>query len=1099
MNRLSKIKFTGIASGLLSVAAFAQAGGVSAMSAAPRAPIQLQTQLRRNPVAVNSRHPQFGWVLPWAGHGQMQSAYEILAASSQTLLAQGKGDLWDSGKIKSDDSQNIRYAGRALTVREKCFWEVRVWNQSGKVSSWSRPAHWREALPTNAAWHGAQWIGLQKTASSSGQVLHNAHWIWYPEGQPAQAAPPGWRYFRRVINLPTNIKLRSAAVTITADNAFDLTINRQPVGSGSDFNHAYSMVITRYVHPGRNIVTVAAQNQGSAPNPAGLIGMFHFSLADGHSINVPTNADWQAAKRAGTHWKSAMVLGGYGMGPWGQIGGGYRRSLPARYLRRDFIIPKSIKNAIVYFSGLGWSKLYINGHTVSRDELSPALSWYPKRCYYRSYNVTRYLVKGRNTISVILGNGRFYAPRRHTPAPTIGFGVPRLMLLLHVRMATGASLLVRSGTEWKATTDGPITANNEYDGETYDARKRMPGWDKPGFNASAWRPAVVLPPPGGRLISQFSQPIQVTQIVHPVKLSLIAPGKWMFDMGQNMAGWCRIRVPNAPAGTTIVLRHGESLTRNGKYSVNLDSNKPGRVHLFVANLRSARQTDTLILNGHGPRTWHPIFTTHGFRFVEMTGFPGTPSLSTLEGQEVHDALPVNGGFSCSDPLVNRIFHNWRWDVQNNYRSIPSDCPQRDERQGWMGDRSEESKGEMFVFNNERFYQMWLDDMQDGQLAGGSVCDVNPPFWPFYNNSITWPGTFVFLPYSLYTQFGRISILRDHYAAEAKWVRFELGFVHHGITAMDNYGDWCSPPRSPWHIHSRDPRRSTPGPLLASVTLYQILEIMSREAGLLNHPADQTFWLNTAAKIKSGINRELWNSRKQYYGNGSDTSCILPLAAGVVPPSRRVAVIRRLLYRVNGVQHGHVGTGLVGGQWLFRTLTNIGQSQAAWRMLNKTSYPGWGFMVRHGATTLWELWNGNTANPAMNSQDHVMLTGDMITWLFEDLAGIKSDLREPGFGHIIMKPRPLHGLAWVKAWHRSAYGRIVSNWKVIGTRDFRWHIVIPANSTATVEIPASSARTVRLANRKIPSVAWIKYIGFRHGRAIYRIGSGDYDFSSVLSR
>ena len=238
MNRLSKIKFTGIASGLLSVAAFAQAGGVSAMSAAPRAPIQLQTQLRRNPVAVNSRHPQFGWVLPWAGHGQMQSAYEILAASSQKLLTQGKGDLWDSGKIKSDDSQNIRYAGRALTVREKCFWEVRVWNQSGKVSSWSRPAHWREALLTNAAWHGAQWIGLQKTASS-GQVLHNAHWIWYPEGQPAQAAPPGWRYFRRVINLPTNIKLRSAAVTITADNAFDLTINRQPVGSGSDFNHAY--------------------------------------------------------------------------------------------------------------------------------------------------------------------------------------------------------------------------------------------------------------------------------------------------------------------------------------------------------------------------------------------------------------------------------------------------------------------------------------------------------------------------------------------------------------------------------------------------------------------------------------------------------------------------------------------------------------------------------------------------------------------------------------------------------------------------------------------------------------------------------------------
>lgn len=1061
------------------------------------APTHLQTQLRSDPLAINSVHPQLGWILPWKGRGQFQRAYEILVASTRQLLAQNRGNLWNSGKISSHQSINITYDGSALTSRQRCFWKVRVWNQIGEKSRWSKTAQWEEGLLTQGQWRQAQWIGLPLHRNSIARRLAHDQWIWYPEGQPAQSAPVGTRYFRRIITISGNIQLQKATVAMTADNAFVLRINGHQALQGDNFNHIYLADVARFFHAGRNAIDVIAQNTGTTANPAGLIGQFHLVLTGGRTVNVATNTAWRTARSLQGHWKPALALGNYGMSPWGSNTGAYQRSLSARYLRRDFTLNKSVGRAIVYFSGLGWSKLFVNGHRVSKDQLSPALSWYPRRCYYRTYNVTKFLHKGKNTVGVILGDGRFYAPRLHIPAATVSFGAPRLLLQLHIRLADGAIQSVVSNDHWKATDHGPICANNEYDGEVYDARLRMRGWDQPGFNAAAWKPAAALKSPGGRLVSQFAQPIQVMQKLHPVKLAEIAPGKWIFDMGQNMAGWCRINVPDAPTGTTIVLRYGESLTRNGKYTTNLYSTKKGPLHLFVANLRSAKQTDTLIVNGSGPTIWHPAFTTHGFRFVEMTGYPGTPTLSTLEGQEVHDALPVTGGFSCSDKLVDAIVHNWRWSTQNNYRSIPSDCPQRDERQGWMGDRSEESLGETFAFNNERFYELWLWDMQDGQKPDGSISDVNPPYWQFYNNDITWPSTFIFLPANLYRQFGRLSVIRDHYAAEKKWMLLELSYVHNGITTMDSYGDWCSPSRSPLHIHSRDPKRSTPGPLLASVTLYQDLKLMAWYANLLHKGGDQRYWLNAATDLEMGINRSLWNTQKNYYGDGSDTSCILPLAAGIVPASRRADVIKRLLYRINVVQHGHVGSGLIGGQWLFRTLTHIGQAQTAWNMLNKTTYPSWGYMVRHGATTIWELWNGNTANPAMNSQDHVMLIGDMSAWLYEYVGGIKSDPRDPGFHDIIMRPLILHGLTWVKAWHRSPYGKIVSDWKIGLGSGFHWLVKIPANSSATVEIPAATAQAVRLDGHKIINKPWIRFMALKNGRAIYRVEAGTYRFTTPL--
>ena len=1066
------------------------------------APIHLRCDWRRDPTAINSTRPLLSWVLPWKSRGQDQSAYQILVASSRTLLAANKANLLDTGKGFTSRSINVQYVpfdAPPPTAGTRYFWKVRVWNQAGEVSGWSRVHHWREGLLSPADWHTAQWIGIPRSRPPI--VLRRSFWIWYPQGSPAQAAPVGTRYFRRNIKLPTQRRLVSATATMTADNVFTLWINGHRAASGSDFNTASSVQIAGLCHPGLNVINVTAVNQGNTPNPAGLIAEFHFVFARGRSLNIHTDAHWLAARQPHHGWKPVRVLGRYGMGPWGMVG---EPSVPqpAVYLRHKFMVHAPIKRAIAYWCGLGLSKLYINGHPVSRVQLSPALSWYPKRCYYVARNVTKLLRRGYNAVGVILGNGRMYG----MPGYSIQLP-PRMILMLRILYADGSTAVVTSSTQWKVTDRGSIRMNNEYNGETDDARMAMPGWDKVGFDASGWRPARLVHSPGGRLVAQFQQPIRVTQVIHPVALLHVGKGKWIFDMGQNMVGWCRIVVPRTAVGTQIVLHFAEALTKNGhrwmpplgpgKRLIAAEKAQPSGLGLYTANLRSAKQTDTLILNGK-PIVWHPLFTYHGFRYVELTGYPGKPSLSTLQGQEVHDALPVIGRFACSDPLVNRIYRNCKWGIQDNYRSIPTDCPQRDERQGWMGDRSAESKGEMFIYNVERFYNKWLWDIQDGQKPDGDIADINPPYLNIYVHDVTWPGTFIMVADNLYLQYGETAPIRKHYAAMARWIAYQMKMVHNGIDPNGGFGDWDPPPHAhSTNIGSHDPRRSTPGPLLATASMYKYLHIMARFARLLHKPADQRRWLAQAAILYAGFNKSLWDTKDGYYGNGSDTSCLLPLAVGIVPVARQAAVRHRLLWLIRRRQQDHLYCGLIGMQWAFQALSRIHEASLAWAWLNKTTYPSYGYMIKHGATTVWENWNGNTADSGMNSMNHVMLIGDMVTWLYQNVAGIKAAPAAPGFKKIIMCPHLMKNLMWVKCFHRSPYGKIVSDWKITPSHDFFWHIAVPANSSALVEIPTRSAATVRLDSKPLPNERWIKYVRMTKGRAIYLVQSGTYNFSAPL--
>jgi len=661
------------------------------------------------------------------------------------------------------------------------------------------------------------------------------------------------------------------------------------------------------------------------------------------------------------------------------------------------------------------------------------------------------------------------------------YGFPKLLFQMLLEFEDGSRTVIASDNTWRITTNGPICANNEYDGEEYDARLEMDHWSEVGFDDSQLRPAQLVPPPAGVLAPQMIEPIRVTQTLAPVALTQPAPGVYVFDFGQNIVGWCRLHV-SGPRGATVTLRHAETLQPDGS--------------LFTENLRSAEATDTYIAKGRGEEVYEPRFTSHGFRFVELTGSPGVPKLSSLEARVVHDDLESAGDFLCSNPLLNKIYQNVSWSVRGNYRSIPTDCPQRDERQGWLGDRATEAKGETFLFNTAAFYSKWLQDIDDAQKENGSVPDVCPPYWPIYNDNVTWPSCAVIIPGELLDQYGDTGVVARHYDAAKKWLDYMSGYLTNGLISRDDYGDWCVPGETPF-VHSQNPKHQTGAALLATAYFYEDALLMSRYARLLGQNADARHFDFLADTCKAAFNRSFFKPALEQYDNGSQTSFVLPLAFGLAPAKQANGLFAHLLNDVLNQTHEHVGTGLLGCQWLTGVLSKYGRPDVAYRLATQKTYPSWGQMAEQGATTIWERWNGATADADMNSRNQVALVGDLCTWLHETLAGIKSDPDRPGFKHIVMRPEPVGDLTFVHATHRSPYGLIASSWEKDAS-GFHWSVTIPVNDSATIYVPATSAKAVKENGQPPRRSRGIKSLGMQGGRAVFIVGSGSYHFDSTPS-
>lgn len=1047
----------------------------------------LKCEYRTNPLGIDVTKPRLSWKLDSAERGAVQTAYQILVSSTEDALGKDQGDLWDSGKVTSDQSVHIVYSGKSLQSRQRCFWKVRTWDKRGQASQWSKPAFWSMGLLDASDWK-AKWIGLD--GGENPDHFASAQWIWCPEERNQSSdAQDKTRYFRRVVELPPGREISGARLTIATQSQFSVIVNGVKVvqGARTIFAPTSEIDIERHLHAGANTLAIAALAGGNKDEPSRMICAFSAEFESGAPLVVASDEQWKSSstkidgwEKPGfddSEWASAKICDP----PKDKVRGDDFRRLPARMLRRELNVDRKIRRATAYMCGLGLSELYINGAKVGNRVLSPGLTDYNKRSLYVTCDVTSSLKSGANAIGVVLGNGRYFAPRQAAPTSTVTYGYPKLLLQMEIEYADGSSATVLTDESWKLTDSGPIRENNEYDGEVYDARKRMDGWSKPGFDDSSWQPARPVDGPKGVLSSEMAEPIRVMDRLQPVAISSPRPGVYIFDMGQNMVGWCRLRV-KGPRGTRVYLKHAEKLTSDGE--------------LYLANLRSAKVTDQYVLSGKGDEVYEPRFIYHGFRYVEVTGYPGKPDLSSLEGAVVHDALDRAGEFSCSNPLINRIYHNIYWGIRGNYRSIPTDCPQRDERQGWFGDRAQVSKGEMYVFDTAALQTKWLRDIGDSQLPDGSIPDLAPAYWLFYTNSVTFPTAAFAISGHVYSQYGDLRILETHYDSMKRWIDMMTPRLVDGIMPDDTYGDWCVPPESLNMILSADPNRVTNKQLVSTAYFYGNLRMLAQYASIVGKTNDSAHYDAIAEKIRLAFNAKFLNEAAGVYDNGTQTSGVLPLAFGMVPEEHRQRVLASLVDNIVTKSDCHIGTGMIGCQWLMRVLSDNGRPDVAYRLASQTSYPSWGYMVNEGATTIWELWNGDHGDPLMNSGNHVMQIGDLCTWLHEYVAGIAPDPAKPGFKQIIMRPQVIGDLTSARATHESPYGTIVSDWK-IKDGEFTWHIEVPANTSATISIPTSDAKTIIESGKPAASADGAKLLRLEGDRAVFEVGSGVYSFSSML--
>lgn len=774
---------------------------------------------------------------------------------------------------------------------------------------------------------------------------------------------------------------------------------------------------------------------------------------------------WSMTLLNPSDWKATWI-GENNLSNPGETQDGKTR-LAARYLRKEFVADKPVRRAVLYISGLGFSESYINGKRVSEDIFAPGPSWYPNRVYYNVYDVTDLLSKDKNTIGIALGNGRYFAMRDRQET------LPSLLAQLEIEYADGSQNVIVSDTSWKVTSKGPIIANNEFDGEEYDARLELNGWNQNGFDDSNWLAADVMTTPAGELTVQPNPNLRIQEEIKPVSITERPDGKYIIDMGQNMVGRLAVDL-KGKKDRPVTMKFAELLQEDGS--------------LYLANLRSANVFDIYTPARDGQFSWEPIFVYHGFRFVEISGLDYKPELSAFTGKVIYDEMKTTGTFETSNPLVNQIYKNAYWGIRGNYRGMPTDCPQRDERHGWLGDRVTGAYGEAFIFGNALLYNKWLQDIEDSQSPEGSISDVSPRYWTIYNDDVTWPAAYFYVANLLYRQFGDKSGIIRHYPSMKRWMQhMQQIAMKDYIIVKDTYGDWCMPPESQELIHSQDPARKTDGAILSTSMYYSLLNMMSEFAGISGHADDIAAYKDLAAKMKEAYNNKFFNPETAQYGNNTVTANLLSLRLGLVPKGYEKKVFDNIIKKTEEDFGGHVSTGVLGIQHLMRGLTEYGHVDMAWKIATNETYPSWGYMVKKGATTIWELWNGDTADPAMNSANHVMLLGDLIIWYYEDLAGIKCDPASVAYKKLIMAPVFPEGLDAVSASYESVYGEIKSAWtKKDGV--FTWDITIPGNTSALVRIPKEFG--IQHVNQP-----GIKKVSDTAGYTEIEIGSGTYNFSN----
>ena len=1045
---------------------------VGMAAAAVAAPVHLRCEYLVNPLGIDQSSPRLSWQSDNFERNWKQAAYQIFVASSAEQLGGGNADVWDSGRRESDESVEIAYAGPGLESRHRYYWKVRVWDSAGQISESSERAWWEMGLLHPSDWK-AKWIHWDNPEDQADRK--QIRWIWV-KGQNALATPTKTSAQFR-ISVPVTEKPQNATLALATRGNFIAKVNGHGVGSKSEWTTFDCRDITDQLVIGNNLIEVSltapdapegGPRKGAKTTQAALAALVKITRSDGSVQRYPTGELWQATLEKKSRWQPAQVVGELNDKRLGDPG---PLPQPAAYLRRGFTLARNLQKAVLYVTALGSYRVYLNGTRVGTDVLTPEFTDYRKRVLYQTYDVTSLLVSGKNQISTLLGDGWYGSPLTwvgmHFFAPP-----DRFQAQLELDYSDGGHDTVVTDQSWK-TAASPIVRSQIYGGEVYDARLEQAGWEKTDFDDSRWSPAVVSDAPSILVSSQITTPARIIDTIDPKQVTPLANGSFVFDMGQNMVGWVRLKVKGA-AGTKVRLRFAEILNPDGT--------------IYTENLRNADATDVYILRGGEPETFTPHFTFHGFRYVEVTGYPGTPAFDAIKGEVASSVSgPPVARLATSSDLVNHMWSIGIWGQRGNFLSIPTDCPQRDERLGWMGDAGVFWRTGSYNFDIAAFSQKFMQDIVDGQTRPGAFSNVSPNTLPSDEaesedtsaesgmvGAPGWGDAGVIVPWTTWIQYRDQAIIEQNWDAMQRWMEFiqkrNPDFLRKKGVGP-NFADWLAPDEN------------TNKDLLATAYWALIANMMAQMAHAVGKDADVSRYDELVQNIRSAFQKAYIKENGEV-GTGTQTSYVVALYTKMAPESLEPLLVDRLVKDIESRQW-HLSTGFLGTPFLLFTLADHGRTDVAYRLLLNDTYPSWGYMLSKGATTWWERWNGDTGDPGMNSYNHYAF-GSVIAWVYRYAAGIDTTPQSPGFKEIVIHPHLDSRMTSARAEYDSVYGKIVSDWSGTPAGPFTLHVTVPANTSAKVFLPVIAGAHLTQDGTAMEEQP-------QNGSYGVRIGAGSYTF------
>ena len=1101
-------------------------------------PVELRVDNLKNPLGIDDAKPKFSWQVHDAERGAKQTAYQVRVASSPELLAQGKADVWNSGRVESGQSLNVRYGGGGLTrvfaASTRYFWCVKLWGAGGKAYTASETGWFETGLSPQRrvpvagdaetmnqdAWT-AQWIGYETPEEAT--VRHaRALWIANPNAKlPAIAKDAEQRFaYRTTITLPHSV--RSAALYATGQDTVAawvngtqvLTENPLPPYKQMPWKKFVRADVTAHLSAGENTLAIEALHYVVNPNGMAtddappMIATLVVEYADGTWASFSSNPEWKTAIEPGdggpggpwqlksyddSAWKTAGV--------WLPLSSRRSESLgepwipdSVKALRKDFAISAPIKSARLYATALGAYEMFLNGKRVGDQVLSPGWTDYRERVVYQTYDVTDQLVQGKNAIGALLAPGWYETPLEWFQQPNnYGFTPPALRAQLRIEHTDGSVEWIATDESWLAD-DSLILHSEIYDGENQDGRRALQtlGAFVTSVVAETWPHATAIDPVPVKIVAQDFPPIQVERELQAKSLTEPKPGVWVYDFGQNFSGVETLSA-SAPSGTDVRLRFAEVLNPDGT--------------IYTDNLRTAKATDHFIFGSANFGGFTPQFTFHGFRYAELTGLPTAPGKDAVTARVIHTDAPWTARLETGNAMINQLWSNILWGQRSNFVGVPTDCPQRDERLGWMGDAQVFWRTASYNMDLAAFSRKFAADMrgtQDGQpfygiFSPGTVTT-------FAGAAAAWSDAGVIVPWTSWLQTGDTSIIEQNWDAMTKYVD-AIAAANPDFLWEKEYGqpfgDWLSP------------EGKTDERLLATAYWAWDVTLMHQMALATGRKADAEKYAALFEKIRAAFQRQFVrgdgfvagadNSPSQFgvinnpnaksEGGDTQTGYVLALHMNLLPEALHAAAAKRLVDKIEA-NHNLLATGFLGTPYVLEELTKAGYAKLAYTLLLNTQYPSWGYMVTHGATTMWERWNGDQMmnDPAMNSFNHYAY-GAVADWMYRYAAGIDATPTDAGFHTVVLHPVFDERLGHIAFDYDSVYGPIHSDWMVTGATAV-WHVTIPANTTGWLPLSAEDAAKYKLDDADLGGNPQVK-AETRAGESGFVLEPGSYSFKAAI--